>query len=104
MIRVSSTSTPFVTLSLYCKNPSSRTIIFQVLSIGQIQISILKVISMAGIFSRVMSRKQTIKAPPSPPSEDEDTLIDAQEPEAVEKEPLTFAERGITDHATILLE
>ena len=59
---------------------------------------------MAGILRRVMSRRETMKAPPSPPSEDEETLIDAQEPEVVEKEPPTFAERGITDHATILLE
>ena len=59
---------------------------------------------MAGIFSRVMSRRETMKAPPSPPPEDQDTLIDAQEREVVEKEPPTFAERGITDHATILLE
>ena len=60
---------------------------------------------MAGILRRVMSRRESMRAPPSPPFEDEDTLIDAQEPEAVEKEPIhTFAERGITDHATILLE
>ena len=46
-----------------------------------------------------------MKTPPSPPFEDGETFVDAQEPEALEKEPVyTFAERGITDHATILLE
>ena len=59
---------------------------------------------MAGILRRVLSRREIVKAPPSPPFEDEDTLIDEQEPEAVKEEPFTFAERGITDHATILLE
>ncbi|KAM0800047.1 hypothetical protein BDR22DRAFT_889714 [Usnea florida] len=75
------------------------------LFIGQIPISAFKVISMAAILSTFLSRRESMKTPPSPPFEDEETFVDAQEPEALEKEPVyTFAERGITDHATILLE